>query len=511
MTAAIFRRSTQAAALAFALSAWRPAWAEPAPALALAPAPAGPARPHPAPPTTANLADPPLAGDKDGLLYLRDPSDRLRLYPRAELALDGHGFRGDNADTLSASDAGVDLGPRFFVRHARFELGGEVFKRLAFGASFDLVANPALDGAQADGRQTRVALVDAWGSVEAGRGLSLRMGVFQAPFSLENTTRTNDLALMEKNLATRFVVPGQKVLGAAISSASNRNVLRVDVGVFGAESLDPGRFERSFDGIGRVSFHPVTSGVLREFQLGLSARAGARNLRDSRGDLGAITSGQGFAFWRPTRVSADGRTLHVMPSTGQQALGVELRLPIFSNVFVRSELSWVRRNTRESFGGDENALSERRGTLDGFAWYAEASVWPLQLFGIIEGEMPIFGDYPRSEHLEVATLSVPPNRYGLEVAFLIAEVNARYRSALRGGVEPTPALGEDIEVRQYTLAINYWHTRRFKLSLNLSSYHAKGSGSTKNLAVVPANLGPADERSNGHSLGEIGARTTLGF
>jgi hypothetical protein len=502
MTSLTFRRAVRLAILACTLAPARAAWAgEP-------PASAGTAK-HPSPPITADLSDPPLLGDKDGVLYLRDSEDRLRLYPRAELALQGHGFLGDNTSTLGESDALTDLGPRFFVRRARFELGGELFKRVAFDVSLDLVANPALDGAQADSSHTRVALVDAWGSVDAGRGLSLRLGVFQAPFSLENTTRSNDLALMERNIATRFMVPGQKVLGAAVSSVSNRNLLRVDVGVFGAESLDPGRFERSFDGMAHVSFYPVRFRPMRDFQVGFSLRFGARNLRESTGDLGAITSGQGFAFFRPTRTTADGRTLHIMPSTGQQAGSLELRLPLSAFV-LRSEIALLHRGTRESFGGVESAFSERRGELFGVAWYAEASVWLLQLLGVIEGEMPVFGEYPRNQHLEVATLSVPPNRYGPEIAFMVAGVNASYDSASRGGVEPTPPLADDINVLQLTLGINYWHTRRFKLSLNLSDYIAKGSG-RKNLASVPGSLGPESQRTDAISLYEIGARTTLSF
>src|SRR5688572_11161983 len=89
----------------------------------------------PPPPILAELDEPPLLGESNGLIYLRDRRDLIRLYPHAELALEAHGFFGARVPELRADEARVDLGPRFFVRRARFELGGELGKRLAFDAA----------------------------------------------------------------------------------------------------------------------------------------------------------------------------------------------------------------------------------------------------------------------------------------------------------------------------------------------------------------------------------------
>jgi hypothetical protein len=418
---------------------------------------------------------------------------------------------GTGVSSVPAESAGVDLGPRFFVRHSRFALHGEIFKRISFAASMDLVANPALDGARADGTKSHVALVDAWGSVEAGRGLGMRIGVFRAPFTLENMTATSDLALMERNMATRFMVPASTVLGVALNLVGNRRIFWGDIGIFGAESLNPGQFERTFDTIGRLSMRPFRSGFAKELELGVSARFGTRNPRDNRSELGAIASTQGYALWRPTRSASDGTTLHTVNAGKTFGVGAHLRWPV-SIFILRSEFAWLSRDTQEGSYVDGAFVSERWGRLRGFGWYAELSCWPLQELGIIEAERPTFGNNPRNEHLELATTAQSPDRYGLEVAAMLAGVNAHYDAASRAGLEADPAPGTRIRVTQISAALNYWQTRRFKLSFNFSSYYAPESGTSGNLALVPGNL-PAGHGPNSdvHWFHEISARTTLKF
>jgi hypothetical protein len=466
--------------------------------------------PREPPPILTDVADPPIFGDHGGLIFLRDRRDLIRLYPHAELALDAHGFTGPGTSSVPAEVAGVDLGPRFFVRHSRFALSGEIFKRIAFTASMDLVANPALDGARADGTKSHVALVDAWGSIDAGRGLGLRLGVFRAPFTLENMTATSDLPLMERNMATRFLVPAASVLGASLNIITNQRTFRWDVGVFGAEVLSPGDFERTFDIIGRFTWRPIHRGVGKDFELGVSGRWGTRNPRDNWSDVGAIASAQGYALWRPTRTSSDGTNLHTVNAGTTWGTGINLRWPM-SAFILRSELAYVSRATREGGYSDGAFVAQRAGKLYGFGWYAELSFWPLQHIGAIDGELPAFGNYPKSEHLEVATTAQIPDRYGLEIAAMIAGVNAWYDSASSSG-EATADQGTRIRVTQFSVAFNYWQTRRFKLSLDFSTYHAPESGTTGNLALVPGNLpGGNGPDASAHVFCELAARTMIKF
>lgn len=466
------------------------------------------------PPILTDLDDPPLLGESNGLIYLRDRRDLIRLYPHAELGLEAHGFFGKRVSDLSAEQARVDLGPRFFVRHARFELGGELGKRLAFDAALELRANPAIDGARDDGREPELALDDAWGYLDAGRGLGLMLGFFQAPFSLENRTATRDLAFMERSVAIRgFAVPAPKVLGAVFTGCTYQGVLRWTAGAFGAEAVTPGEPDRGFDGIGRLSFEPLAAdelaGNLRGLHFGISLRAGTRNPRDTTSDAPAITTRQGFALWRPTRPDATGEQVHVLQTGNQGALGLELRIPT-KYLTLRSEAYFATRDTRETLDGATPFDVERGGRLHGFSGYVELSTWPFMAFGILETEEPEFGSYPRAEHLELATTIPYQDRYGAEVALMAGGIAAKYDAASRSGSADPSAPGGDIRVIELGAAVNYWHTKRFKLAVNYSVYLTPGSGGAENLAAVPGNLQPGGG-ANAHELHELGARMTLMF
>ncbi len=476
---------------------------------------AAPLSDPPPPPIVTDLRPLPLFGDKDGILYLRDPLDILRLYPQAQVDLDGHGSLGAHVNTLPASQAGVDLAPRFFVRRARLELAGEAFLRSTFDVGLDLVANPAIDGSRVDGNRTVVALANAWGELEAGRGLRLMGGVFPAPFSLENRTATSDLAMMERNVAIRgFVVPGGPVLGAAIGGSTRREVIEWNAGVFTSETQSPGDFVPYFDGIGRVTWRPWVhddAGVPERLQIGASLRVGSRDRRDADDDAPAIDSGQGFAMWRPTRIDALGRTLHIIPSSTQWAGGGEASLLLRGWGF-RGEAYYVSRDTHEALDGLQAVDVERAGNLHGIGAYVEASWWPLQWFRLIDGRRPEIGEYPQRTHLELAELGPKPDLEGLEVALLVADVHAQYDAASRSGVPDPTAPPSRIEIVQLGVAVNFWRTRNVRLSLSASGYWAPHSGEPGNLAVVPGTL-PSSIPPNLSMpfFVEMGARTTFLF
>lgn len=470
------------------------------------------------PPITADLAPLPLAGIKDDLVYVRDKQDVVRLYGHAQVDLDAHAFYGSGVDSLSESEAGTDLSTRFFLRHARFDLAGEIVKRIAFDGGIELVANPAIDGASADGTRTVVALADSWVRFDAGRGLYVNLGVFQAPFSLENTTPLSELAMMERNVAIRgLVAPGGKALGASIGGADRHQTLHWDAGAFGAETVSPTDFEQHFDAIGRVVARPWADGAwhdprrspMRDFQIGLSARAGTRHPRDVTGDISAITTGQGFAMWRPTRTDAFGQTLHVIPSSLQWSVGGELRWPITHGLVLSGEAYWVSRNTRESFDGLQATNTERIGNLSGLGWYAQLSVWPLQMSRLMV-DVPLRST-PHADHLELARSTFAAERRGLEIAALGAGINASYDGASRGGSSDAGMRATNLEIYQLGLAVNYWHSNHLRFALSASSYYVPGSGSADNAAVVPGNLGAPVHDPDAHWLFEVGARTSVMF
>ncbi|HEX4341274.1 MAG TPA: porin [Polyangiaceae bacterium] len=471
---------------------------------------APPDLPRPPPTITEPLDDPPLFGDKDGLVFFRDPLDYIRLYPHATVSADGHGFLAPQIGTLQKSVAGADLGARFFLREARLSLGGEIIQRFAFDVGLNLVANPAIDGARADGTRTVVALSDAWASTDQGRGLLFTAGYYQMPFSIENRTAHGDLPMLERNLAIRgFVVPGGQVLGASVSGVALKDVARWDLGVFGAESWAPGDIERSMQYVGRVRvlpFAPEAHSPIRGLQIGMSARLGWRNPRDSHEDIPAINTNQGFALFKPT-FEQDGRTVHVVPDGAQWAIGPEFRLPVQSFVFT-SEAYWVTRHTSETIEGRPRDV-ERLGSLEGWGWYVQLSCWILQALKVIDGEPPSAGEYPHPEHLELANLPPKVGRYGIELAVIGAGVNGQYLGASRAGTRSDVA-ATNIEAYQIGGSINYWQTSRFRASFSYNAFYVPRSGSDGNLLVVPSNIAPVADLGT-HTIHEVGGRVSVMF
>jgi hypothetical protein len=464
------------------------------------------------PPVTADLSEPPLFGEKDGLFYFRDPHDIVRLYPHSEVNLDGHGFFHETTRPTSGQVL-ADLGPHFLVRHAIFNLSGELFKTFSFDAGFDLVANPAVDGARADGRQTRVALTDAWGAVDAGRGFWLRAGVFAAPYSLENTTRVADLGLLERTTATRFVVPGNRLLGVSLGGSTLNDRFRMDAGAFGMETLTPGEFDRIFDGILRFTWRPGARAGKPEDQLvalGASGRMGSRNRRDNANDLPALTTSQGLALWKPFWLDPDGTLVHAIGSGTQYVFGGELRVPA-RGFALTGEFNYLYRNTMEIPESAPNATL-RKGNMRGTTSYVELSFWPLQLFGLIDGYPPVRGKYPKKDHLEVASVNVLPERYGLEVTLLASHVLMHYDAASRFGAPDPYAPPGHIATWQLSAGAAYWQTERFKLAFNFNWYVVPQGRLSTNGADVPGNAAqPGNHDPTADWVGEAAFRFAARF
>jgi hypothetical protein len=475
--------------------------------------PEPPDSPPSLPPLLVSPADPPLAGYKDSLFYLRTPHDFLRLYPRVLLDLDARGFFGSQVDTLSSAIAGVNLAPRFYVRHARFDLAGEIVERIAFDGGIELVANPAIDGSRVDGQGMQVALADAWALLDAGRGLGVYLGVFQAPFSLENRTAGPDLPMMERNMVIRGFAAsgGGKALGGAIVGSTRHQVLHWEGGVFGAESIAPTDYEQHFDGIGRLVLTPAGNEPTSPghgIEVGLSARAGSRTRRDTNGDIAAITTGEGFALWRPTYIDGQGRLLRIIPDSLQYGAGLELRVPLDGFVF-QSEGYWMSKGTREAPDGLATAETLRAGTLQGVGWYAELSWWPFETMKLLPaGRLPRTD--PQHEHLELANTTPLPGRSGIEVAILGGGINATYDGASRSGTESVSG-AQSVELYQLGAAFSYWQSSSLRLTVNWNTYLAPTSQSPGAAStVVPGNLGASPDTS-AHALHELAARVSFMF
>jgi hypothetical protein len=336
-------------------------------------------------------------------------------------------------------------------------------------------------------------------------------GQYQAPFSMENRTSNNYHPWMERNVAIRgFVVPGQKETGVTAWGDIGGRTAGYEVGVFGGDGQNRPQVDNRFDWMGRAFVRPLaglSKDVFSKLQIGVSARHGDRDANNVGYQYPAITTGQGWPLWNPQYKDSLKRTVLVLPSGAQNAIGGELRIP-FAIFDLRGEAYYVANHTREAVDGYEFTNTERLGTLSGLGWYVHLSAWPF-------GDRFVNGDpgYLRPTHVDLTKEA--RTKEGLELMGIVAGINATYDGASRGGAydAKTPGSpktpGNAVKIYSFGLGATYWFSRFVKTTLNYIVYQTPGSGDT-NLAVVPANTGPKPDGGS-HVLHELGARVLLLF
>jgi len=152
----------------------------------------------------------PLAGYNSGSWFLRDPHDWFVLFPKVRLQIDWYNFlnRGDAAPGVVPNST-ADARPRntLFVRRARAEVQGTIFKHFDFQIGGEFASTPAT------GAYGTVA--DAFIIVNYFDFLQLEAGQFDAPFTQENRTSDKYFDFMERSVIVRaFGIPQNKENGA---------------------------------------------------------------------------------------------------------------------------------------------------------------------------------------------------------------------------------------------------------------------------------------------------------
>jgi len=463
-----------------------------------------------------------LAGFRGGV-FLRDPSDDIRVYVRGRLHLDFHSFIGGGASALEAADGGVLLTPRFFARRARFEVGTELFRRwfALFGLDFggQPLTNPTGGEALAAPVQdvpATPAIANAYIDYTLLRQFHVMLGQHQAPFSLENRTSNNQHPWMERILPIRaFVEPNSKEIGMTIwGDLDEAKTLSYEFGVFIGDGPNRPQVDAYPDFIGRVVARPFAKkgGALRDAQIGVSGHRGARDPAFVAYEYPAITTQQGFHLWDPQYRDSRGRLVRVLPSGPQNRVGGELRVP-FDRFELRAEAYWVDNGTREAVEGLELAHTERLGSVAGVGWYVHASAWPL-------GDAFVQGapGFSRPPKLDLDRKNEDLDKRGLEVMAIAAGIQANYDGAARGGDYDAATPGSAgqtgaISIVQLGLGASYWHTKFVRVAVNWLAYHTPGSDVGDNLAGVPGNR-VADTESKARAstwMHEIGARLGVNF
>jgi hypothetical protein len=481
-----------------------------------------------------------LAGFHEGV-YLRDPTDAIRIYVRGRLHLDFYSTFGQGVSTLPAADGGALLTPRFFVRRARVELGGELFRRWFFLFGLDFGGQPITNplggqelaagspGEQPTATTARYAPVQTAGNAAVLANayinytvlpqFNVMLGQHRAPFSMEHRTSNMVHPWMERILPIRaFVQPNDREIGMVLWGDWNQaRLLSYELGVFVGDGPNRPQVDAYPDFIGRVFSRPFArgeggGGALEKVQIGVSGHHGERDPKYVGYDYPAITTAQGWVLWDPRYRDSMGRLLRVLPSGAQNRFGGELRVPI-QRFDVRGEAYYVNNGTREAVDGQQLRHTERLGQVTGVGWYVHVSAWAL-------GDAFVNGDpgLARPPRQDLARKPDIDHR-GLELMAHVSGINASYDGASRGGPYDARTPGRpggttsNITVYSFGLGASYWYTRFIRATVNYIAYLTPGSGDGGNLAQVPGNFikDPGRTESRATWMHELGARLAANF
>jgi hypothetical protein len=521
----------------------------------LVPPPAAP--PPPASTTPSVLPSAPItdvlppnvyrsAGYHNGTFLIHSPDDVFRLYIMGRV-------HADWIDQLAAGASklppGSGINDGFFVRRARLELAGEFFETWQWQVGAEFSSTTSIDNAAA-AQATPTCTVTPTSSapncatlqtnpVEAATvkpiptdvfvnyGPSpwgnVQVGQFYLPFSLENRISDNTTAFLERSMAVRNLgAPLQRDVGAMFWGESPGRSVYYAVAVVNGDGPNRVNVDTRYDFAGRLVVRPFgTEGPMRWGHVGVSAKYGSRDPSKVGYDLPALTTQDGFAFWKPTYKDSTGRLIHIIPSAEQWGIAADVYVP-WDGFDLTGEFVYINDNTREAIDGFQiSRFTERTGKLDGYAWYAQVGYWLVGSHDVIG-----YPSYGRPIHVDLSTPQRPA-QHGVQALAKFEQLHLSYDGAARSGVANSKTPGGDIDVQTLEFGLNYWATRHLRVGINYAVYlfpdSAPVSPSTKGgpfqtsvqRAVAPGQLlasGVDDgARDSGHTLHEISARVGVQF
>jgi phosphate-selective porin len=534
-----------------------PVVAPPAPAPLPPPTPAGPAGPAAAPTTptvlpSADITDvsPPSvyrsAGYRNGTFLIHSPDDVFRLYIMGRV-------HADWADQLAAGASrlppGTGINDGFYLRRARLELAGEFFETWQWQIGAEFSSSTAIDNAAAAQATPTCTVSSTAGApncttvqtnpVEAATvkpiptdvfvnygptpWANLQVGQFYLPFTLENRISDNTTPFLERSMAVRNLgAPLQRDVGAMFWGESPSRGVYYAVAVLNGDGPNRVNVDTRYDFAGRLVVRPFgADGPMRWGHFGVSAKYGSRDPAKVGYDLPALTTQEGFSFWKPTYKDSSGRLMHIIPSAEQWGLAGDVYVP-WDGFDFTGEFVYLNDNTREAVDGFQiSRFTERTGKLYGYSWYAQASYWLVGSHDIIG-----YPSYGRPIHVDLSKPQQPP-QHGVQVLAKFEQLHLTYDGASRSGVANPKTPNGDINVQDVELGINYWATRHLRVGLNYTVYmfpdSAPVSASSKGgpvqssgqRALAPGQLLAAGvddgARDGGHTLHEISARVGVQF
>jgi hypothetical protein len=505
-----------------------------------------PPTPPPEPSTEPPKEEPPLAGFHNGLFFLRDRSDVFRLYVMGRVHVDAISWLGPGVGSLGPDSA---LKTTFQLRRARPEIGGEFFQDWQWLLSVDLAPtandNPAAKIASrscnvdpttgvntcadstnpVEAALQKPGVTDAFVNYGPSPWANFQFGQFLIPFTLENRVSDNTTSFLERSLVARGLgAPNTRDLGAMFWGQAPKALVYYTIGVYTGDGPNRTNADNRFDVVGRVFTRPFVNQndlVIKDTQIGFSARYGSRDPSLVGYDVNPLTTQGGYAFWRATYKDSLNRTVHIIPSAEQGAIAGELFVPVDDRFDLTAEAVYAVTNTREAVDGYQlSPFTERATRLTGWAYYAQLGAW-------IFGSRQIIGtpSYGKPLHLDLSEAQKTPQR-GLQVLAKLEQLHATYSGARAGALDPKTPIG-DIDVLSVAFGVNFWATRHLRVGLDYSFFNFPDSapltpttaggpvqtGAQRAVAPAQALAKGADDpaRDNGHTLHELQARVGVQF
>lgn len=490
-------------------------------------------------PRAASSSTVPNAGFHGGVPYVKDSRDRFRLYLQGRMQIDSYQYFGRGVSQTQLTSTLV-------LRRVRPEISGEILDTWQFmiagdwggtgldnpnGTNESQAAAPGSPPTATTGRyasaQTpavRSSPTDVFINWRGGELANVQVGQFNAPFTMENPTSDKYLPFLERSLPVRAVgIPNNKELGVMFWGNTRDRSFNYALGVFDGDGQNRPNPDNRYDVIGRVFVYPAARapGRVKHAHLGASGRWGRRDSHHVNHDFPAMTTQGGFPFWSPVYVGADGRRLHVVPSSQQLALAGEARVP-FHRFDLTGELVYVDARTREAVEGFQATNTERFGAMKGTSAYLQLGVWVAGTPDVVgqPGQMrPTRVDFSKPDPEELP--------WGVQLLAKIETIRLRYTGASRAGVPDAVGADGDIRVDAASLGVNYWATRHLRLALNYVLYRFPDSAPVRpsapggpqqtasQRALAPGNTidrGRDDAARDGaHAHHELLARAAVAF
>jgi len=486
----------------------------------------GPAVPQPAPAApivgpAERDPDPGTAGVYQGVFFIRDRKDVLRLYVQGRAMIDFYSFHGPGVTHVSS------LNPSFLLRKVRLELGGELYRKVQWFFGGDFGMNSTSLGAN-QSVVVRAAPADVYVNYKAHPLLNVELGQFDLPFTAETRTSDKFLPFMERSVPVRVIGKGNaKDTGLMLWGNLDKRRVAYAVSLVQGDGMNRPNVDHRFDVVARTYVRPLagTELPIRDLQLGASVRRGSRDQHLVNYDYPAMTTAGGYTFWKPTYGSATsasnpaGQT-HVIPSDGQTLVAAELRVPTEAFDFTFEGL-YGSENTREA--QDANlSQSLRFGTLTSYGYYAQVGFWPF-------GNAYVNG-VPGDQGVTSVDFSKPDKAplSALQLLLKWEQLSAHYRSNERSGATPSDIEGK-IALNALSMGATYWLGKVFRLSANYGINwfpHSAPSSATpgqanarvwsdEQRAQAPGNtLSPGVDdsaRDHAHVLHELSFRAQVAF